>query len=844
MKLVDKRVKQALKTVRDSPKGKDSKSKQLQISLWSLSDNSPSRTPFQEGEAAGNSVHQGWERRKGILQVAGLEEDEIIDVFRGFFWEVYSEEEAEEEINVFLDAVSHRHVDYDKPHTYPDFITALPLLIGAAIIVHNVCPVHIINRAHLSHIVHHGPDVLIHMNDLYFLRELSVGWKYLLPNKTAHSLITNAWDDLKDRLRWKCHFAVESIMSEQHPTPYDPDFAIPKSRRKFDLEINPLLEWAFREGDRYVDTVVQRSILDEQDKSAKISPTIKALQHWLTSNGLVVVPTNKNLGLCVVTGTWLHTETKKFLTARNSGYRMLPWPQFHQIMDLKVHTLRSCIARLDSVLDVQDKRQLIPFLQQHFPAVVTPQGNAVPIETQIEGITLPQFYGIPKVHKNPIKLRPIAPCHSAIQNPMAKLISKILKPFVEITPSICGGTKELAIEFSTLRLPRFEQFWLVSGDIVAYYPNIPVVRAIEDVVYETHRPDSRHIRARSLLTLIGDELFTDMLTAALTNLVVSFEGLPYLQTDGVAMGVAASPDIANLYAAPADRSLAIQREVKFLKRYIDDIFSIIKAPTAEEALNIAKRNWQLAGCTVHWATPGKTCVFLDMFIYLDERNQIQWKPFRKAHNHLERVPWDSSHPIDVKRGTFIGELSRLAVLSSRFDHYSDAASDLAALYQHRGYPDVLVRKWLREHLLPRWENRFADKTVASHEEHLTTIALKTHFNDAWNDFSINELVRHISKPLALVQDTWRQGWFGSIERPIEAWQLKLPFFDCPVPFPREDFPALDRAVSSRDCWMETAEGVVYGKVTFFDLQQLLCDDAKWVVSRRRTKRFGDLALAW
>ena len=475
---------------------------------------------------------------------------------------------------------------------------------------------------------------------------------------------------------------------------------------------------------------------------------------------------------------------------------------------------------------------------------VTPQGNAVPIETQIEGITLPQFYGIPKVHKNPIKLRPIAPCHSAIQNPMAKLISKILKPFVEITPSICGGTKELAIEFSTLRLPRFEQFWLVSGDIVAYYPNIPVVRAIEDVVYETHRPDSRHIRAKSLLPLIGDELFTEMLTAALTNLVVSFEGLPYLQTDGVAMGVAASPDIANLYAAPADRSLAVQREVKFLKRYINDIFSIIKAPTAEEALNIAKRNWQLAGCTVDWATPGKTCVFLDMFIYLDERNQIQWKPFRKAHNHLERVPWDSSHPIDVKRGTFIGELSRLAVLSSRFDHYSNAASDLAALYQQRGYPDVLVCKWLREHLLPRWENRFADRTAASHEEHLTTIALKTHFNDAWNNFSINELVHHISKPLALVQDTWRQGWFGSLERPIEAWQLKLPFFGCSIPFPREDFPALDWAVSSRDCWMETADGVVYGKVTFFDLQQLLCDDAKWVVSRRRTKRFGDLALTW
>ena len=513
-------------------------------------------------------------------------------------------------------------------------------------------------------------------------------------------------------------------------------------------------------------------------------------------------------------------------------------------MDLKVRELKSCIARLGAVLDDQDKGQIIPFLRQHFPAEVTPHGNAVPVETFLSGITLPQFYGIPKVHKNPVKLRPIAPCHSALQNPMAKLVSKILKPFVQTSPTICGGTKELAVELSSLKLPRFEQIWLVSGDIVAYYPNIPIVRAMDDVLYETQRHSSRHIREKSLLSVIDDELFLDMLRAALTNLIVSFEGLPYLQTDGVAMGVAASPDIANLYAAPADRHLAEHPATKFLRRYIDDIFGIIKAASAEEALNIAKSRWSINGCTVEWATPAKTCVFLDMFIYLDERNQVQWRPFRKAHNHLERVPWDSSHPNDVKRGTFIGELSRLAVLSSRFDHYRTAASDLAALYIGRGYPEILVRKWLKEHMFPRWENRFADKTAASHEEHLTTIALKTHFNDAWDDFSINELVRHFSMPLALVQDTWQQGWFGSIERPIEAWQLKLPFFEGAVPFPKEDFPTLDRAVSSRDCWMETPDGVVFGKVTFFDLQKLLCDDAKWVVSRRRTTRFGDLALSW
>jgi hypothetical protein len=57
---------------------------------------------------------------------------------------------------------------------------------------------------------------------------------------------------------------------------------------------------------------------------------------------------------------------------------------------------------------------------------------------------MPVFYGIPKIHKEPVKMRPIIPCHSAIQNPAAKYISKKLKPLVEAAPTILKGTKDLA----------------------------------------------------------------------------------------------------------------------------------------------------------------------------------------------------------------------------------------------------------------------------------------------------------------------------------------------------------------------------------------------------------------
>src|SRR6202050_3927005 len=69
-------------------------------------------------------------------------------------------------------------------------------------------------------------------------------------------------------------------------------------------------------------------------------------------------------------------------------------------------------------------------------------------------------------------------------------------------------------------------------------------------------------------------------------------------------------------------------------------------------------------------------------------------PYRKAQSHQERIPWISHHPLDVKRGTFIGEMSRLATISSLHSTYCDAIKSLAALYIARGYPSDLVYHWL------------------------------------------------------------------------------------------------------------------------------------------------------
>ena len=83
------------------------------------------------------------------------------------------------------------------------------------------------------------------------------------------------------------------------------------------------------------------------------------------------------------------------------------------------------------------------------------------------------------------------------------------------------------------------------------------------------------------------------------------------------------------------------------------------------------------------------------------------------------------HLLDVKRGTFIREMSWLATLSTTLLVYKDAIRGLVALYIRRGYPADLVNYWMRNNIRERWNNRLH---IHKSSEHMDVLVLKTEFN--------------------------------------------------------------------------------------------------------------------
>ena len=225
------------------------------------------------------------------------------------------------------------------------------------------------------------------------------------------------------------------------------------------------------------------------------------------------------------------------------------------------------------------------------------------------------------------------------------------------------------------------------------------------------------MKTTKICRLIDTLIFIKALRVANTKLIFIHDDQMYEQKQGLAMGVADSPNLANFYGS-----------------YIDNICAIVYASTREEALAIMKEV-KFDDCVIEWNVSVQFQVFLDMTLFVDENWRLQHMPYRKALSHQERIPWISHHPLDVKRGTYYGEMSRLGTISSTYSIYSNAIKGLAALYIARGDPEDIVLYWTKNNIREKWEKHLNETP----QQHDAVLVLKSKFNTMWNYFSASEL---------------------------------------------------------------------------------------------------------
>ena len=259
------------------------------------------------------------------------------------------------------------------------------------------------------------------------------------------------------------------------------------------------------------------------------------------------------------------------------------------------------------------------------------------------GTSSPKLYGLPKIHKKEIPLRPIVSSQGSVSYGVAKELARILKPLSGNNNHQVLNSREFADEIKKIKLEEGE--CIMSYDVAALFTSIPVKSAIEVIKKKLEQDTEHHQR-----TTMSTQNILDLLEFCLCNTYFLFQGQYYEQTQGAAMGSPMSPVLANLYMeAFEDRALSTAvNPPRWWKRFVDDTFVILKKDHKEEFLQHINSVDPSIQFTTEEQKEDGSIPFLYILVTPQEDGTLTSKVYSKPAHTDQYLQWDSHHNLACK----------------------------------------------------------------------------------------------------------------------------------------------------------------------------------------------------
>ena len=357
----------------------------------------------------------------------------------------------------------------------------------------------------------------------------------------------------------------------------------------------------------------------------------EALDALCHDANIIVKPADKNLGLTLISREWYIAECERQLTDTSTYERVhsvsLPGIQRRML---------SFIATLDGGIPPNEHKWLT---------------------RETERLSqLPQFYIMPKLHKDPVKGRPIVVCHSWSTWPLSKWVANRINTYASSQETVLTDTNALIAMLRGVEFAEDDAVLLSTADVESLYTSIPIADALSAV--------EERLRACGV-----EETFLRITIAAIELVLklnfFEFNGRTYHQKRGLAMGTPLAPPVANLFLASLEARLmrGVPPPVLYV-RFLDDILVVQNlSETGPEAL--LWDGLHAMHPDIRLTRESSPCAvdFLDLQIYRDGKRLLH-RVHQKALNKYLYISPRSCHPRHVIEGFVRTELIRYARNSS------------------------------------------------------------------------------------------------------------------------------------------------------------------------------------
>ncbi|VDP50641.1 unnamed protein product [Schistosoma margrebowiei] len=192
------------------------------------------------------------------------------------------------------------------------------------------------------------------------------------------------------------------------------------------------------------------------------------------------------------------------------------------------------------------------------------------------GSNTPRLYGLPKVHKTGLPLRPVLDMYNTPYHKTAKWLVRILNTLHKLVAN--RSVKDVFDFISNVEHTNLNGKRMISLDVASLFTNVPLTETIDFVCQQ--------LQEKQINIGIPDVSLKELLLKCTMNVHFVFNNTYYRQIDGIAMGSPLSPIHAHFFLAKLENGpiKEVINKLDFYCRYIDDTFIITDQNIRKEQL--------------------------------------------------------------------------------------------------------------------------------------------------------------------------------------------------------------------------------------------------------------------